>query len=130
MELAVEDGLLAICRLPAGTPTPRWAHRARRFVTISRTADELSITADAEVVPPEAQCARGYRAIRIQGPLAFDLVGVLASIAAPLAAADISIFNISTYDTDYMLVKSGDLARAVAALERAGHRVHGFDPGE
>ena len=130
MELAVEDGLLAICRLPAGTPTPGWAERAQRFLTISRTADELSITADAEVVPPEAHCARGYRAIRIHGPLAFDLVGVLASIAAPLAAANISIFNISTYDTDYILVKSGDLARAVAALERAGHRVHGFDPGE
>jgi hypothetical protein len=130
VELAVEDGLLSICRLPPRSPIPEWAGRARRFLTISRTADELSITADAEVVPPEAHCARGYRAIRVQGPLAFDLVGVLASIAAPLAAAGISIFNISTYDTDYILVKTGDLARAVAALEGAGHRVGDFDPGE
>jgi hypothetical protein len=130
MELAVEDGLLAICRLPARSPTPDWASRAQRFLTISRTADELSITADAEVVPPDAPCARGFRALRVDGPLAFDLVGVLASIAAPLAAAGVSIFNISTYDTDYILVKTGDLARAVAALERAGHRVRGFDPGE
>lgn len=130
MDLAVEDGLLAICRLPPGTATPAWAARARRFLTISRTAEELSITADAEVVPPEAHCARGYRAIRVQGALAFDLVGVLVSIAAPLAEAGISIFNISTYDTDYILVKTADLARAVVALERAGHRVRGFDPGE
>lgn len=130
MELAVEDGLLAICRLPAGSPVPRWAERAQRFLTLSRTPDALSITADAEVVPASAHCARGYRAIRVQGPLPFDLVGVLASIAAPLAEAGISIFNISTYDTDYILVKTGDLARAVAALERAGHRVRGFDPGE
>jgi hypothetical protein len=130
MELAVEDGLLAICRLPAGSPMPEWAGRAQRFLTLSRTADELSITADAEVVPPDAHCARGYRALRVEGALAFDLVGVLASIAAPLAEAGISIFNISTYDTDYILVKTGDLARAVAALERAGHRVRGFDPGE
>jgi hypothetical protein len=130
MDLAVEDGLLAICRLPAGSPMPEWAGRAQRFLTLSRTADELSITADAEVVPPDAHCARGYRALRVEGALAFDLVGVLASIAAPLAEAGISIFNISTYDTDYILVKTGDLARAVAALERAGHRVRGFDPGE
>ena len=130
MDLAVEDGLLAICRLPAGAPMPAWAGRAQRFLTVSRTAEELSITADAEIVPPDAPCARGYRAFRVQGTLAFDLVGVLASIAAPLAEAGISIFNISTYSTDYILVKTADLARAVAALERAGHRVRGFDPGE
>lgn len=130
MELRVEDGLLAICRLPAGAPLPPWTGRANRFLTVSRTAEELSITADAEVVPPEAHCARGYRALRVQGPLGLELVGVLASIAGPLADAGISIFSISTYDTDYILVKSGDLPRAVAALERAGHRVLGFDPGE
>lgn len=130
MELAVEDGLLAVCRLPPRAPLPDWAGRARRFLTVSRTAEELSITADAEVVPAETSCARGYRAIRVEGPLALDLVGVLAGIAGPLADAGVSIFAISTYDTDYVLMKAGDLARAVAALERAGHRVHGFDPGE
>lgn len=126
----VEDGLLAICRLPAGAALPEWAGRVHRFLTVSRTPEELSITADAEVVPPEAHCARGWRALRVQGPLGLELVGVLAAVAAPLAQAGISIFAISTYDTDYVLVKAGDLARAVAALERAGHRVRGFDPGE
>ena len=126
----MEDGLLAICRLPPGAPIPEWASRAHRFLTVSRTREELSITLDAEVVPAGVACARGYRALRVQGPLDFDLVGVLAALAAPLAQAGVSIFNISTYDTDYVLVKSADLARAVAALERAGHRVRGFDPGE
>ena len=130
MQLAVEDGLLAICRLAPGAPIPDWASRAQRFLTVSRTREELSLTLDAEVVPHEVACARGYRALRVQGRLDFDLVGVLASIAGPLAQAGVSIFNISTYDTDYVLVKSGDLARAVAALEGAGHRVQGFDPGE
>jgi len=130
MELVVEDGLLAVCRLPPRAPIPEWANRAQRFLTLSRTGEELSITADADVVPPGVHCARSYRAFRVEGPLALDLVGVLASIAGPLAAAGISIFAISTYDTDYVLVKAGDLARAVAALERAGHRVRGFDPGE
>jgi hypothetical protein len=130
MDLVVEDGLLAVCRLPAGTTVPDWADRAHRFLTVSRTPEELSITLDAEIVPADVACARGYRALRVQGPLDFDLVGVLASLAGPLAAAGVSIFNISTHDTDYVLVKSADLARAVAALERAGHRVQGFDPGE
>ena len=126
----MEDGLLAVCRLPPGSVVPEWANRAHRFLTVSRTPEELSVTLDAEVVPREVPCARGYRALRVRGPLDFDLVGVLASIAGPLADAGISIFNISTHDTDYVLVKSADLARAVPALEAAGHRVQGFDPGE
>jgi hypothetical protein len=130
LPLALEDGLLAVCRLPAGSPLPEWTARAHRFLTVSRTPIELSVTADAEVVPEEAACERGYRALRVEGPIPLDLVGVLASIAGPLAEAGISIFAISTYDTDYVLVKAASLAAAVSALERAGHRVRGFDPGE
>jgi hypothetical protein len=130
LPLVVEDGLLAVCRLPPNAPLPAWAARAHRFLTVSRTPEELSITADAELVPPEAPGERGYRAIKVDGTLALDLIGVLASIAGPLADSRIAIFAISTYDTDYVLVKAADLARAVAALERAGHRVRGFDPGE
>jgi uncharacterized protein len=130
LPLMLEDGLLAVCRLPPDAPLPEWAGRAHRFLTVSRTPDELSITADAELVPPEARCERGYRAIRVEGSLALDLFGILASIAAPLAESRIAIFAISTYDTDYVLVKAADLGRAVGVLERAGHRVRGFDPGE
>ena len=130
LPLVVEDGLLAVCRLPPDAPLPPWAGRAHRFLTVSRTPEELSITADAELVPLEAPCERGYRGIKVEGTLALDLVGVLASIAGPLAESRIPIFAISTYGTDYVLVKAADLARAVEALERAGHRVRGFDPGE
>ena len=130
LPLVVEDGLLAVCRLPADAPLPAWAGRSHRFLTVSRTPDELSITADAELVPPEVACERGYRALKVEGTLTLDLIGILASIAVPLAEHRISIFAISTYDTDYVLVKAADLARSVAALERAGHRVRGFDPGE
>ena len=130
LPLVVEDGLLAVCRLPPDSPLPEWAGRAHRFLTVSRTPDELSITADAELVPPEAACERGYRAIKVEGTLTLDLIGILASIAGPLAQHRIAIFAISTYATDYVLVKAADLQRAVAALEAAGHRVRGFDPGE
>jgi hypothetical protein len=114
---------LAICRLEPAETVPPWADRSRRFFTISRTAEELSITAIDSAVPAEVSCERGYRALRVRGPLPLDLVGILASIADPLAAAGLGIFAISTYDTDYVLVKGRDVDTAVKALEQAGHQV-------
>jgi hypothetical protein len=114
---------LAVCRLPADAPVPDWAAGPSRFVTVSRTSEELSITVVQSHVPPEVRCERDYRALRVKGPLPLNLIGVLAAIADPLAAAGLSIFAISTFDTDYVLVKAHDLEPAVAALERAGHHV-------
>jgi hypothetical protein len=93
------------------------------FVTISRTTEELSITAAQALVPPDARCERDFRALRVSGRLPFNLLGVLSAIAEPLAAAGLSIFAISTFDTDYILVKARDLEAAMMALENAGHRV-------
>ena len=124
LPLAVQPETVAICRLPAGAELPAWTTRATAFLTVSRTPEELSITADQRAVPPDLECERDYRPIRVRGTLTPDLVGILVSIAGPLAEAGISIFAISTYDTDYVLVKARDLERAVAALEAAGHTVH------
>jgi hypothetical protein len=77
------------------------------------------------MVPAAISCEREYRAFRVRGPLPLNLVGILASIAQPLAAAGVSIFAISTYDTDYVLVRARDLEAAGGALERAGHQVSG-----
>ena len=74
-------------------------------------------------MPREARCERAYRALRVRGPLPLDLIGILAAILDPLAEAGLGIFAISTYDTDYVLVKSGDLPAALDALEGAGHQV-------
>ena len=121
---------LAVCRLEAGTPLPVWALADDSpFTTISRTLDELSVTAPQSRVPADVRCERDWRVLRVRGPLPLDLVGILASIAAPLAEAGIAIFPIATFDTDYVLVKARDLDRAVAALERAGHRVRRLDSG-
>lgn len=114
---------LAICRLEAGAPVPEWTERSPGFLTVSRTAEELSITAVESAVPREARCERAYRALRVRGPLPLDLIGILAAILDPLAEAGLGIFAISTYDTDYVLVKSGDLPAALDALEGAGHQV-------
>lgn len=114
---------LAICRLDAGAPVPSWAAQTAPFLTVSRTADELSITTLQSTVPAEVPCERDYRALRVRGPLPLDLVGILAAIADPLAAAGLSIFAISTYDTDYVLVRARELETALEVLGRAGHRI-------
>jgi hypothetical protein len=123
LPLEVLAETLAVCRLPAQAPVPSWAAGPSRFLTVSRTSEELSVTAVQASVPPEVRCERDYRALRVKGPLPLDLIGVLAAIADPLAAAGLSIFAISTFDTDYVLVKARDLEPAIAALEGAGHHV-------
>jgi hypothetical protein len=123
LPLALLPETLAVCRLPADAHIPGWASGPSPFLTISRTAEELSITTVESAVPADVRCERGYRAVRVHGNLSLDLIGILAAIADPLADAGISIFAISTFETDYVLVKAKDLDTALAALTRAGHQV-------
>jgi hypothetical protein len=109
--------------LAAADPVPEWTASARAFLTISRSPGELSIVADDAAVPSHLNAARGYRALRVDGPMPLELVGVIAAIASPLAAAGVPIFPIATYDTDYVLIRGSDLSQAVSALGAAGHRV-------
>jgi uncharacterized protein len=116
---------LAVCRLPPEASIPAWAAAGRSpFLTISRTVEELSITTVETVVPADVRCERGYRAVRVHGNLPLDLIGILAAIADPLADAGLAIFAISTFETDYVLVKATELDTAIAALTQAGHQVH------
>jgi hypothetical protein len=123
LTLRVLSAPLALCKLSPTDVIPDWTALARTFLTISRTPTELSIVADESAVPADIGAQRGYRAIRVDGTLPLDLIGIFVIIASPLAAARIPIFPIATYDTDYVLVAESELARAVAALEAAGHRV-------
>jgi len=120
--LDVMPGLYAICRLDAGAAVPLWATR-RGFSSITRTDDELSIVCAADDVPDAVFAQRGYRGLAVRGPLDFGLVGIVASLAGALAAAAISIFVVSTHDTDYLFVRDANLDRAVAVLRAAGHSV-------
>jgi GNAT superfamily N-acetyltransferase len=112
----------AVCRLPTDAPLPPWVGGGP-LLSITRTLDELSIVCGEEAVPEGVQCEGGWRCLRVAGPLAFSLVGVLSSLVGPLADARISVFVISTFDTDYLLVKEADSHRAVEVLRRAGHTV-------
>jgi len=116
------SGSYAVCRLNAGAPVPEWAWRAT-FASVTRTSDELSIVCAEGEVPESVLAQRGYRGLRVRGPLDFGEIGILASLARALAAASISIFVVSTYDTDYLFVREADLANAVTVLRDAGHVV-------
>jgi uncharacterized protein len=132
MLLTVLDRRLAVCRLDADSRVPTWVDRAADFVTLTRTSDELSIVCDIDVVPRSVPMEGPWRAFKVQGPLVMTLIGVVAALANPLSAAGISIFAISTYDTDYVLVHEPDLDAAIEALIGAGHIVQssmGADTG-
>lgn len=114
--LSLLPGSYAVVRLDAASPWPAWALDAPGFVALTRTAEELSIICRQEVVPVGAQSRGGWRALIVHGPFPFDAVGVLASLAGPLAEAGVSVLAVSTYDTDYLLVLEEQLAGAMAAL--------------
>ena len=119
-------GRFAVCRLDVGAAVPGWALGSSDFLSITRTEAELSIVAAEAAVPSEVTAERGWAAMRVVGKLDFSIVGVLAKLTGILAAAEISCFAISTYDTDYILVKEGDADRAAHAL---GTRCPGEPPG-
>jgi len=120
--LGVLPGAFAISRGAPATPLPPLdAHTP--FLTVTRTADELSIVAADSIVADGFARESGWRCLKVAGPLAFDQIGIVAALSAPLAAAGISIFVVSTYDTDYLLVKEAALDDAIAALTAAGHTV-------
>lgn len=111
-----------MCRLDPAAAVPSWAIGGA-FHAIVRTPAELSIVCSSDDVPAGVRAEKEWRCFSLAGPIAFDETGVLASLAAPLAAADVGIFTISTFDTDYVLVPGRKLEAALLALEAAGHRV-------
>lgn len=113
----------AACKLPPETPLPPWANldAATSLMAVSRTADELSLILDWRLVPADVPRQGPFRALVVQGPLPFDAVGILAALAAALAAAGIPLLAVSTYDTDYLLVKQELLDATMQALRDAGH---------
>jgi hypothetical protein len=108
-----------VCRFAADAPAPLGPGHTALW-SLTRTADELSLVCEEALVPAGAEgLERGWRAIQVEGPIPFDETGVIAGLTVPLAAAGIPVFAISTFDTDYLLVRDADVNRAIAALERS-----------
>src|SRR5262249_29732822 len=123
--LSLLEGAFAVCRLPANAvwPVPG---RGGLF-SATRTADELSVVCPEAEAPAGARVEAPWRALKLHGPIPLSEVGVLAGLAGALAAAGLSVFALSTYDTDYLLVRADDLPGALVAVRQAGYDISQTD---
>jgi hypothetical protein len=130
MKLLLLPGLFAVCQLDPTASLPAWVIAgSSALVSVTRTAHELSIVCAQDNAPEEdARCERDWRCLMVEGPLDFSLTGVLSVLLTPLAEAGVSIFALSTFDTDYLLVRAAQLDLAVEALSVAGHPVVAAEP--
>jgi len=122
LTLSVLPYHLAVCRLNPGDGLPGWLFELP-FWSVTRTAEELSVILPEENVCLDWKNEKGWRGLVVLGPLDFSLVGILAALASSLASAGIPIFALSTFDTDYLLVKEQDLFRSVEVLTASGYKV-------
>ncbi|WP_319405945.1 ACT domain-containing protein [uncultured Desulfosarcina sp.] len=122
LNLSVLEDSFSVCQLAPDAGIPHWAP-TKGLVSITRTADELSIVCLDGVVPDTVRAERGFRVLKIEGPFDFSLTGILLAVIGPLSDVGISIFAVSTFDTDYVLVKKNDLKQAVSVLSAFGHTV-------
>ena len=116
------DEKYAVCRLSANDKLPDWCP-LEDFVSITKTEDELSIVCKEKYVSENVTSERDWRILKILGPLDFSLVGILSKITSTLALHSISVFAISTYDTDYILVKDSTISKTIEVLEKEGYKI-------
>lgn len=122
LTLSILDESFGIASLPRDSPIPEWVTNSD-FYSLAKTYDELSIICPEKSIPQGIKYNKGWKCFKVHGPLEFSLTGILASLAMPLATANISIFVFSSYDTDHIMVKEYDLDAAVDVLKKAGHEV-------
>ena len=123
MQLTWLEALLSVCRLSSEEAVPAWATQAGSFFGAVRTPGELSLVCESRLVPDGVRQEGPFRAFAVTGPLPFSLVGVLSSLLVPISKAGISVFVMSTFDTDYVLVPAEAQDQTTLALVAAGHEV-------
>jgi hypothetical protein len=120
ISLTVLPDKLAICRFETGTDLPAWARNENSFHSITHTLDEVSVVLPQKTIDDnETPCEKDWRALRVDGKLDFSLCGVLSSILDSIKDLSVSVFVISTYDTDYILVKEQELTKTTDALKKS-----------
>jgi hypothetical protein len=122
LSLSLLPPTYAVCQFHPDKHIPYWALLGD-FVSLTRTPEELSIVCQQDNVPEDIKAERGWRCVQVQGAFDFSVAGVNASLAIPLANAEISVLAIATYATDYLLVKEENVERALLVLEQAGHSI-------
>ncbi|NNU77837.1 ACT domain-containing protein [Clostridium estertheticum] len=112
----------AVCRLNKNESMPEWVKNSS-FYSITKTSDELSIVCSQDSIPSNIKCEKDWRILKVEGPLDFSLIGIISSISTILALKRISIFAVSTYDTDYILVKNKDIDNTILALSNERYEI-------
>lgn len=120
--LSILKETFAVCRFSPTEKIPDWALKGSLY-SVTKTSDELSIVCPQELVGKAEKIDMGWRVFKIEGPLDFSLVGIIANLSSTLAKGGVSVFVISTYDTDYVLVKEENLEKAIELLSKAGHKI-------
>ena len=122
LKLKVLDVTLAICQLEPGSEVEEWSDGTGIF-SVMRTDEEVTIVCSEDLVPKGVTCSKGWKCIQLVGQFEFSEVGIVSQLALPLAGANVPIFVMSTFNTDYILVRKQDLQRASEALRMAGHEI-------
>lgn len=118
LTLSILPESLVVYRLNPSDAIPEWVYRGS-FYSITKTSDELSVVS-SEVID-EIRSEKGWRALKVEGTLDFSLVGIMANLSGILAGGGVSVFVISTFDTDYILIKEENLEKAKELLTAEGH---------
>lgn len=122
LALKILSDRMAVCRFGPTEAVPDWIDPSG-FYSITRTEDELTIVCAETLVVRGTKSETGWRCFKVEGPLDFSEIGVIFSLTRPLAENGVSVFVISTFETDYFMVKEKDLAKTVDALTAEGHQV-------
>ena len=122
LQLSLLKDKYGICTLPNTAPIPDWA-LTQSLASITRTEKELTIVCRREIIPSQYQSDLTWCCFKIDGSFDLNQIGVISSISSPLADAGISIYVISTYDTDYFLIQEHNLERTISVLSDIGHNI-------
>jgi hypothetical protein len=122
LQLSLLKDKYGICTLPNTAPIPDWA-LTQSLASITRTEKELTIVCRLEILPSQYQSDLNWRCFKIDGSFDLNQIGVISSISSPLADAGISIYVISTYDTDYFLIQEQNLEKTISVLSNSGHYI-------
>jgi uncharacterized protein len=117
--LSVLPEKLGICHFGKGSPIPEWVVHNNDFFSVTKTHDELSVVCLDEKIPANVAAERGWRALKVKGPLGFVMTGIVSSLSGPLAKEGVSILYISTFETDYILVGEENLEKAKKVLDKS-----------
>jgi hypothetical protein len=122
LHVRLHETALSICQLPQGSKAPVDILE-HPFAAFFRTHDEVTLVCPTDLVPQNAKAEHGFIPFELIGPFEFGLTGILTQVANPLAAAGVSIVPLSTFNTDYVLIKGDQRQKAIATLRQAGHKV-------